>query len=157
MLQEHPCPRETIRVRVVESCGMAIALPAEDVVDVQPLMATPELLERTGDLRVMRLGGLSRPVVSLQQALCLELPADRVPREDQVVVLRVGTQLFGLLAERAHPPEPVEVLPTRQPAPRLAVFSMLVQRGDEITFVLNPIRLALSTGGTPMPGLSAAA
>jgi chemotaxis protein histidine kinase CheA len=157
MPQQSCREKATIQIRVVESCGMAIALPAADVIDVQPLTATPEMLEQIGDLSVMHLDGRTRPVVSLQRALCLEPPADRAAPENQIVVLQVGTQRFGLLAERAHAPEQVEILPTTCPAHHLAVFSMMVQRGDEIAFVLNPLRLARFAGDAPMLDVTAAA
>lgn len=150
-------PIETIDIRVVQSCGMAVALPARDIVDVVPLGDAGQSLERVGDLLVMRLDDRSRPILSLQQALCLEPAVASAAHEDLVVVVQVETQLFGLQVEAVSEPRAAIVLPTEKSAHGLAVFSNLVQHDNEVLFVLNPVRLALSAGDANGLGLSAAA
>jgi two-component system chemotaxis sensor kinase CheA len=150
-------PIETIEIRVVESCGMAVALPARDVVAVVPLDGAQPPLERVGDLLVMRLGDRSRPILSLGQALCLEPSTADPAQEDIVVVVQVETQSFGLRVEAVSEPRAAIVLPTEKSAHGLAVFSNLVQHDNEVLFVLNPVRLALSAGDANGLGLSAAA
>lgn len=136
-------PGETITIRMVESCGTAVAVPAADIVKVLTLSG-PDQVALIGGVMTMRLDGRARPVISLQDTLFVRPPAGAAAREDQVVVLEIGEQLFGLVAERVGIPERVEVLPTLRPVEPLSVFTALVRRGTEVAFVLSPTRLGLS-------------
>jgi chemotaxis protein histidine kinase CheA len=143
MWNEFCGPAEMTEVHVVESCGMAVALPESSVIGV--LSLDDYVIERVGGVTVMAMDDRLRPVISLRQALCVETPAGHRRSEDQVVVLRLEGQLFGLLVEQMREPEHAMVLPTVTPARSLAVFRQLLQMADGgILFELNPLWLALS-------------
>lgn len=146
MWNELSGPAEMTEIRVVESCGMAVALPEHSVIGVLPLADDPEhAVERIGGIPTMHMDERRRPLISLKQALCIETPTDHGDGEGTVVVLRLGNQLFGLLVEAVREPELAMVLPTVTPARSLAVFSQLLQMADGgILFALNPVWLALS-------------
>jgi chemotaxis protein histidine kinase CheA len=152
MWNEFCDPAQTTEVRIVESCGMKVALPEANVIGILPAAGQPEhVVERADGLAVMYMDDRYRPVVSLRQALCVETPAGHLPREDSVVVLRLGAQLFGLLVEDAEQPEVAMVMPTVTPAPAVSVFTQMLQMADGgILFSLNPIWLAL-TLNVPLP------
>jgi chemotaxis protein histidine kinase CheA len=152
MWNEFCGPVETTEVRVVESCGMAVALPENSVVGVVPLVGDPAHMFASGNgVATMYMDDRFRPLISLRQALCIETPAGHVSEEDVVVVVRIGGQLFGLQVEHARTPEPAMVLPTVTAAPPLAVFRGLLQMADGgILFTLNPSWLAV-TIGSPVP------
>jgi hypothetical protein len=122
-------------------------VPAADIVSVLTLGAGRDQIAPIGGVMTMRLDGRARPVISLQRTLFVQPPAGGTAREDQVVVLQVGEQLFGLLAERVGIPERVELLPTLRPVEPLSVFTALVRRGAEVAFVLSPTRLGMSADG----------
>jgi chemotaxis protein histidine kinase CheA len=146
MWNEFCGPAKMIEVRVVESCGMAVALPECDVIGVLPLADCPEnTIAHFNGVSAMHMDDRFRPLISLKQALCVETPTDHPRREDQVVVLRLNGQLFGLLVEQVREPEQAMVLPTVTPARTLAVFRHLLQMADGgILFALNTVWLALS-------------
>jgi chemotaxis protein histidine kinase CheA len=151
MWNEFCDPAKTTEIRVVESCGMAVALPEDSVIGILPVDAPEHAIEHSGGLAMMYMDDRFRPLVSLHQTLCIEVPAGHTPREDAVVVLRMGAQLFGLLVERAREPERAMVLPTVTPAPALSVFTEMLQMADGgILFTLNPTWLAL-TLNAPLP------
>lgn len=139
-------PAETTEIRVVESCGMAVALPEHNVIGVLPLADNPDhAVECIDGIPMMYMDERLRPLVSLKQALCVQPSADHPREENLVVVLRLGGQLFGLLVETAYEPEQAVVLPTLTPQHSLAAFSQLLQIADRrILFALNPTWLALS-------------
>jgi chemotaxis protein histidine kinase CheA len=146
MWNEFCGPAKMIEVRVVESCGMAVALPECDVIGVLPLADCPDsAIARFNGVAAMHMDDRFRPLISLKQALCVETPANHRQREDQVVILRLNGQLFGLLVEQVREPEEAMVLPTVTPARTLAVFRHLLQMADGgILFALNPVWLAFS-------------
>jgi len=146
MWNEFCGPAEMTEIRIVESCGMAVALPEHNVIGVLSLADDPSLsVERFDGIPALYMDERLRPLVSLQQALCVAPAAGPAPREDLVVVLRLDGQLFGLLVEQVREPEQAMVLPTLQPQHSLAVFSQLLQMADGgILFGLNPVWLALS-------------
>jgi two-component system, chemotaxis family, sensor kinase CheA len=146
MWNEFCGPAEMTEIRVVQSCGMAVALPEDAVIGVLALADDPaHAIERIDGIATLYMDDRQRPLVSLKQALCVETAAGHARTEDVVVVLRMGRQLFGLLVETARAPELAMVLPTVTPQPTLAVFNQLLQMNDGgILFQLNPIWLALS-------------
>jgi chemotaxis protein histidine kinase CheA len=146
MSNEFCGPAEMTEIRVVESCGMAVALPEHSVIGVLPLAGAPAAaVERIAGIPTMYMDERRRPLISLKQALCIQTPTDHGDDEGIVVVLRLGGQLFGLLVEAVREPEPAMVLPTVTPLHSLAVFSHLLQMADGgILFALNPTWLALS-------------
>jgi two-component system chemotaxis sensor kinase CheA len=146
MWNEFCGPAEMTEIRVVESCGMAVALPEHNVIGVLTLADDPaHKIERINGIPVMEMDDRLRPLVSLKQALCVATPAGDTRGEGKVVVLRLDGQLFGLLVETVREPEHAMVLPTVTPQHSLAVFSRLLQMADGgILFTLNPIWLALS-------------
>jgi chemotaxis protein histidine kinase CheA len=137
---------EMAEIRIVESCGMGVALPEHNVIGVLPLTDHPDhTVERIDGIPAMYMDKRLRPLVSLKQALRIQTPAGHQRGEDIVVVLRLDGQLFGLLVEAVREPELAMVLPTLTPQRSLAVFSQLLQTADgAILFALNPIWLALS-------------
>jgi chemotaxis protein histidine kinase CheA len=143
-------PATTTEIRVVKSCGMAVALPEHNVIGVlHPTDAPEHKIERIDGVLTMYMDDRLRPLVSLKQALCIQTPADHTRSEDIVIVLRLDGQLFGLLVEEAREPEQTMVLPTLTPQSSVAVFSQLLQMADGgILFALNPIWLALSIGAS---------
>ena len=152
MWNEFCGPAETTEIRVVESGGMAVALPEDSVIGILPAGSASEYsIERFAGLSMMYMDDRFRPLVSLREALCIETPAGHGAREESVVVLRMGAQLFGLLVERAREPERAMVLPTVTPAPVLSVFTEMLQMEDGgILFALNPTWLAI-TMSVPLP------
>jgi chemotaxis protein histidine kinase CheA len=140
MINEYT-PSKTLSVRPVESCGARFALPEHDVIGVLPLDGEFRL-ERVGDLLTMVMDDRRRPLVSLREQLCLDAHAAR-GAEDQVVVIRIGPQLFGLLVERVGAPTTATIHPTLDRPSPFAMFSDLVQLADGSDVpVLNPNRLA---------------
>jgi len=146
MWNEFCGPAEMTEVRVVESCGMAVALPEHNVIGVlTPADEPAHKIERIDGIPAMHMDERLRPLVSLKQALSIATPAGDTRDEGKVVVLRLAGQLFGLLVEAVREPERAMVLPTVTPQHSLAVFSQLLQMADGgILFALNPIWLALS-------------
>jgi chemotaxis protein histidine kinase CheA len=146
MWNEFCGPAEMTEIRVVESCGMAVALPEHNVIGVLTLTdESAHQIERLNGILTMEMDDRFRPLVSLKQALCVTTPSGDAHDEDKVVVLRLDGQLFGLLVEAVREPEHAMVLPTVTPQRSLAVFSRLLQMADGgILFALNPIWLALS-------------
>jgi chemotaxis protein histidine kinase CheA len=154
MLNEF-CPNQTLAVRPVETRGARFALPERDVIGVLPLDAATRL-EAIGGVLTLMMDERARPVISLGDQLCLKHPgAD----ETEVVIVRVGPQLFGVLVAQVGEPCRATVHPTRERAPVFAVFSDVVRLsdGDDVP-VLNPNRLAFSVPtGAPSDNLALAA
>ncbi len=141
MLHEFTLPNETIQVCPVESGGAAFALPEAAVIGVMPLDDNA-VTEMVDGVLAMAMDDRYRPLVSLGDALCL--PGDPAA-EQQVVVIRIGAQLFGLLVERAGAADTAVIHPTFEPASGFAMFSNVVRLADGRDVpVLNPARLALS-------------
>ena len=138
----------TTQIRIVESRGTTVGLPEDSVIGLLSLADPAHVLDRVNGMLTMHLDERDRPVIRLSDALRLA-PTGAAP-ENQVVILRMGpmgSQLFGLLVERAGEPEQATVLPTRLPEPVLMPITQLVQLADgSIACTLNPIWLALSIG-----------
>jgi len=149
MFAQFTLPHETLQVCPVECAGAVYALPEDDVVGVLTLDKDCTLEELGGVLSTW-MDDRHRPLISLREALCQ--PAH--PTENVVVVLRIGTQLFGLLVDQAHQPSRAVVHPTLEPVMALATFCHIVRLEDGTDVpVLNTIGLALSAQH-PEPALA---
>ena len=137
-------PHDTLQVRRVTTNGADFALPECDIVKVLPF-DHDVAVERVGGVLFLHIDGRFRPLISLSEALCL--PVDRVAHDcnQVVVVVRLGSQVFGLLVEHAALPTQAIVHPTINASPALAPFTEIVRLDDgRDVAVLNPPYLALS-------------
>jgi len=140
MLHEFTSDHETLEVCPIESAGTRFALPERDVIGVLTLDEDCTL-EELGGVLSMQMDDRHRPLVSLREALCQPTH----PSETVVVVLRVGTQLFGLLVDQAFPPTRAIVHPTMDASPAFSTFSHIVQLDDgSDVAVLATTSLAMS-------------
>ena len=155
MLNEF-CPNQTLAVRPVETRGARFALPERDVIGVLPLDADARV-EEVGGVLSLVMDERTRPVLSLGDQMCLGRPRPGAA-ETQVVILRIASQLFGVLVEHAGEPCQATIHPTAERAPVFAVFSNVVRLtdGDDVP-VLNPSRLAFSVPTSAQPKLALAA
>lgn len=145
---------ESLDVCPIESAGTRFALRERDVIGVLTLDKDCTLEELGGVLSTW-MDDRHRPLVSLRAALCQPMH----PNENVVVMLQIGTQLFGLLVDQAFEPTRAVVHPTMDPSSPLATFTHMVRLDDGSDVpVLNTTSLALSArhdAGAPALRLAA--
>ena len=151
-------PLETLQVRPVVSCGNEFALPEDAVMGVLPLGGKAPA-QYVGGLLVMAIDNRLRPLVSLRETLCLDTASSDESGEQVVVVVRIASQLFGLLVEQVGTPERAIVHPTVDAGPPFALLSHVVRLDDgRDVAVLNPNSLAFTVRpAIPAPALRLAA
>ncbi|HXZ86743.1 MAG TPA: chemotaxis protein CheA, partial [Myxococcota bacterium] len=86
------------------------AIPQLNVVEVVRLKREAEQIERIRSSEVLRLRGDLLPLVRLGQCLGIRAPERKRPRAN-VVVLRSGAHLYGLVVDELHDSEEIVVKP----------------------------------------------
>jgi two-component system chemotaxis sensor kinase CheA len=95
---------------IVSVEGERFAIPQLNVVEVVRLKREAEQVERIRSSEVLRLRGELLPLVRLGLCLGIKPPEQKRPRSN-VVVLRSGAHLYGLVVDELHDSEEIVVKP----------------------------------------------
>jgi len=128
---------------IVSVAGERFAVPQVNVVEVVRLKSEAEQVERIRSSEVLRLRGELLPLVRL--ATCLEIPAlegNKRPRAN-VVVLRSGSHLYGLVVDELHDSEEIVVKPASTHLADCGWYAGATILGDgRVAMILDTIGIA---------------
>src|SRR5262245_19832441 len=96
---------------IVSVQGERFAIPQLNVVEVVRLKREAEQIERIRSSEVLRLRGELLPLVRLGGCLGIQVPEEKKHPRSNVVVLRSGGHLYGLVVEELHDSEEIVVKP----------------------------------------------
>jgi chemotaxis protein histidine kinase CheA len=143
MIADVNAPAESVEIRPIGTDGALFALLEDDVIGVLPLDAGAQL-ERVDGALAMAMDDRLRPLLSLRDQVCRPR-AGAAAVEAQVVIVRIGAELLGLLVEWAGTPTHAVARATAVTDAAPALFShVALQGGGRDLPVLNPLRLARS-------------
>ncbi len=128
---------------IVSVAGERFALPQVNVVEVVRLKSEAEQVERIRSSEVLRLRGGLLPLVRL--ATCLAIPepeGEKRPRAN-VVVLRSGSHLYGLVVDELHDNEEIVVKPVSAHMADCGWYAGATILGDgRVAMILDTIGIA---------------
>jgi len=96
---------------IVSVEGERFAIPQLNVVEVVRLKREAEQVERIRSSEVLRLRGELLPLVRLGRCLGIQAAEDKKHPRSNVVVLRSGAHLYGLVVDELHDSEEIVVKP----------------------------------------------
>jgi len=128
---------------IVSVSGERFAVPQVNVVEVVRLKSEAEQVERIRSTEVLRLRGDLLPLVRL--ASCLAIPVVEEPKRKRanVVVLRSGSHLFGLVVDELHDNEEIVVKPVSAHLADCGWYAGATILGDgRVAMILDTIGIA---------------
>ncbi len=132
---------------IVSVAGERFAVPQVNVVEVVRLKSEAQQIERIRSTEVLRLRGELLPLVRL--ADCLEIPMSegvKRPRSN-VVVVRSGSHLFGLVVDELHDHEEIVVKPVSSHLADCGWYAGATILGDgRVAMILDTIGIARRSG-----------
>ena len=136
---------------IVEAGGQRFAIPQFGVIElVRAGPSSEHRVERINETRVLRLREKLLPLLDLAELLQLEGASFDAPRVDAtltVVVMQVGTRLFGLAVDGVFHTEEIVVKPLASLLREIAMFSGNTILGDgSVIMIVDPNALAARVG-----------
>ena len=128
---------------IVSVEGERFAIPQVNVAEVVRLKNEAEQVERIRASEVLRLRGDLLPLVRL--ATCLDIPARAREKRARanVVVLRSGSHLYGLVVEELHDNEEIVVKPVSTHLAECGLYAGATILGDgRVAMILDTIGIA---------------
>ncbi len=144
---EIPLTLAIVPALIVESGGDRYALPQSSLVELVRVEGEPaqQGIERVHDAAVYRLRGRLLPLVDLGQTLGL-VDTTETKTPVQIVVLRTGDQLFGLVVDAVHDTEEIVVKPIPAELEQISAFAGVTLLGDgAVALILDVPALARSS------------
>jgi hypothetical protein len=139
-----------LSVRTIETGGARFAVPEDSIIAVLKLVGDDEVVDDRAALRGM-VDRLLMPIFSLGEQLCLP----DTEAENQVVVLRIDDDLFGLLVESADAPAHASLETSRDVSPIYGANRMIARMPDGSAVpILDPDSLTLCTLTPPSTALN---
>jgi two-component system chemotaxis sensor kinase CheA len=142
---------------IVEARGQRFAIPQFSVVQlVRAGPSTEHRIERINETRVLRLLDKLLPLLDLSELLKLGERRAGLPRADAariVVVMQVGTRVFGVVVDSVFHTEEIVVKPLASLIRDVAMFSGNTILGDgSVIMIIDPNALAGLIGAVEAPG-----
>ncbi|MCF8465902.1 MAG: chemotaxis protein CheW [Sneathiella sp.] len=152
-----PLTLAIVSALIVECCGERFAVPQTSVVELVRASAdssSDNTIEMINDSPVLRLRDHLLPLVHLNDILRLETAADEVADQSEVkgaeefiVVIQVGSFVFGIIVDRVFDTEEIVVKPIAPILKNLSIFSGNTILGDgSVIMILDPNGIAAMSG-----------
>ncbi|HEU4662072.1 MAG TPA: hybrid sensor histidine kinase/response regulator [Pseudolabrys sp.] len=152
-----PLTLAIVSALIVEAGGDRFAIPQLSVMElVRARSNTEHRIERIKDTAVLRLRDKLLPLARLTKVLGLESPNAGEKDDGFIVVVQVGTQMFGIIVDGVFHTEEIVVKPMSSKLRNIAVFSGNTILGDgSVIMIIDPNGIAQSIGSTVSSQLAA--
>ncbi len=139
-----PLTLAIVSALIVEAGSERYAIPQISVKELVCLSDRGEnKLEKINGTPVMRLRNRLLPLVALRKVLQQEEPAGNESRSQQVIVVEVGANIFGIIVERIFDTEEIVVKPVSPVLKNIPIFSGNTILGDgRVIMILDPNGIA---------------
>ncbi|HKH00350.1 MAG TPA: hybrid sensor histidine kinase/response regulator, partial [Bradyrhizobium sp.] len=146
-----PLTLAIIPALIVEVAGERFAIPQRAIQELVHARADSEhRIERIKETALLRLRGRLLPLVSLHRWLSRnpdEAPAASAPAAPFIVVVQVGTAVFGLIVDAVLHSEEIVVKPMSAKLRHIATFSGTTILGDgAVIMIIDPNAIARELG-----------
>ena len=128
---------------IVSVEGERFAIPQLNVVEVVRLKREAEQVERIRSSEVLRLRGELLPLVRLGRCLGIQVPEEKKCTRANVVVLRSGAHLYGLVVDELHDSEEIVVKPVSSYLSECGWYAGATILGDgRVAMILDALGIA---------------
>jgi len=152
-----PLTLAIVAALIVEAGGQRFAIPQLSVIElVRARAGSGHRIERIKDTSVLRLRDKLLPLVGLSHLLGLDKSAGDI-KSGFIVVIRVGSQAFGLVVDGVFQTEEIVVKSMSSKLRHIALFSGNTILGDgSVIMIIDPNRVAQAFGGNVASQLATA-
>ncbi|HEY9451575.1 MAG TPA: hybrid sensor histidine kinase/response regulator, partial [Bradyrhizobium sp.] len=153
-----PLTLAIIAALIVQAGGEHFAIPQLAVVElVRARAGSDHRIERIRDTAVLRLRDKLLPLARLSDLLGMDGAAEGDADSGYVVVIQVGSQMFGVVVDRVFHTEEIVVKPMSSKLRHIAMFSGNTILGDgSVIMIVDPNGVAQALGSTVSSQMAAA-
>ncbi|HEY6256885.1 MAG TPA: hybrid sensor histidine kinase/response regulator [Xanthobacteraceae bacterium] len=154
-----PLTLAIVSALIVEAAGDRFAIPQLAVVELVRVRSGSEhRIERIKDAAVLRLRNKLLPLVHLKALLKIDGDADCRAEDGFIVVMQVGSQMFGIVVDAVFHTEEIVVKPMSSKLRHIPLFAGNTILGDgSVIMIIEPNGIARSIGNVAVERDAAAA